>query len=578
MASIRILSDETINKIAAGEVIERPANVVKELIENALDAGGRRIDIQIRGAGRKFIRIKDDGAGMSREDIALAVTRHATSKITQFDDLSSLGTLGFRGEALPSIAAVSHLQIFSQQPGSESGWSMLFVGGKIMNSRAWAGAAGTIIELSDLFFNTPARAKFLKSDSCERTHILRTIEELALAYPATSFSVTSEGKTALNAPAATTIRERVSDVLGSSFASRLTAVKAAHPQVRLEGFVTKTENSQPSRNEQFLFINKRPIRLGKLLTHALYDAYRENLPSSRHPGVVLFMELNPAEVDVNIHPTKREVRFSREQEIHQFVYRAIRTAITQPLALSLSAPYELPPATPAIAPVSVDEPRRQYASPEQFPAAAPQPRLPTQGELNAISGDEHYIKVLGQSFASFIVAQKGNDFIIVDQHAAAERIRYENYVAQWQKKEIAVQGLLIPVTLEFPPAKTALLAAGIPLFSGAGWEITEFGKNTFRISALPAVLGTDTETENLISAGLDALAAESALPPAQKIELIIRSACKASIKARDNLSIPEMEQLLKTLFTCQSPYTCPHGRPTILKLSREELKKHFGRR
>ena len=575
MASIRILSDETINKIAAGEVIERPANAVKELIENALDAGGRRIDIQIRGAGRKFIRIKDDGSGMSREDIALAVTRHATSKITQFDDLSSLGTLGFRGEALPSIAAVSHLQIFSQQPGAESGWSILFVGGKIMNSRAWAGAAGTIIELTDLFFNTPARAKFLKSDSCERTHILRTIEELALAYPATSFTVTSEGKTALNAPAAATIRERISDVLGTSLARQLTPVNAAHPQVRLEGFVTKTENSRPARNEQFLFINKRPVHLGKLLTHALYDAYRENLPSGRHPGVVLFMELNPAEIDVNIHPTKREVRFSKEQEIHQFVYRAIRTAITQPVAISLSAPYELAPAPP---PAAMNETRKAYAAQNNFTAAPPQPHLSTQQEFNAISGDEHYVKVLGQSFASFIVAQKGDDFIIVDQHAAAERIRYENYVAQWQKKQIAVQGLLIPTTLELPSSKTALLAASITLFSEAGWDITEFGSNTFRISALPAALGTDTETENLISASLEALAAESALPPAQKIELIIRSACKASIKARDSLSIPEMEQLLKTLFTCHSPYTCPHGRPTILKLSREELKKHFGRR
>ncbi|OGS18471.1 MAG: hypothetical protein A2219_08855 [Elusimicrobia bacterium RIFOXYA2_FULL_50_26] len=575
MASIRILSDETINKIAAGEVIERPANAVKELIENALDAGGRRIDIQIRGAGRKFIRIKDDGSGMSREDIALAVTRHATSKITQFDDLSSLGTLGFRGEALPSIAAVSHLQIFSQQSGAESGWSILFVGGKIMNSRAWAGAAGTIIELTDLFFNTPARAKFLKSDSCERTHILRTIEELALAYPATSFTVTSEGKTALNAPAAATIRERISDVLGTSLARQLTPVNAAHPQVRLEGFVTKTENSRPARNEQFLFINKRPVHLGKLLTHALYDAYRENLPSGRHPGVVLFMELNPAEIDVNIHPTKREVRFSKEQEIHQFVYRAIRTAITQPVAISLSAPYELAPAPP---PAAMNETRKAYAAQNNFTAAPPQPHLSTQQEFNAISGDEHYVKVLGQSFASFIVAQKGDDFIIVDQHAAAERIRYENYVAQWQKKQIAVQGLLIPTTLELPSSKTALLAASITLFSEAGWDITEFGSNTFRISALPAALGTDTETENLISASLDALAAESALPPAQKIELIIRSACKASIKARDSLSIPEMEQLLKTLFTCHSPYTCPHGRPTILKLSREELKKHFGRR
>ena len=575
MASIRILSDETINKIAAGEVIERPANAVKELIENALDAGGRRIDIQIRGAGRKFIRIKDDGSGMSREDIALAVTRHATSKITQFDDLSSLGTLGFRGEALPSIAAVSHLQIFSQQSGAESGWSILFVGGKIMNSRAWAGAAGTIIELTDLFFNTPARAKCLKSDSCERTHILRTIEELALAYPATSFTVTSEGKTALNAPAAATIRERISDVLGTSLARQLTPVNAAHPQVRLEGFVTKTENSRPARNEQFLFINKRPVHLGKLLTHALYDAYRENLPSGRHPGVVLFMELNPAEIDVNIHPTKREVRFSKEQEIHQFVYRAIRTAITQPVAISLSAPYELAPAPP---PAAMNETRKAYAAQNNFTAAPPQPHLSTQQEFNAISGDEHYVKVLGQSFASFIVAQKGDDFIIVDQHAAAERIRYENYVAQWQKKQIAVQGLLIPTTLELPSSKTALLAASITLFSEAGWDITEFGSNTFRISALPAALGTDTETENLISASLDALAAESALPPAQKIELIIRSACKASIKARDSLSIPEMEQLLKTLFTCHSPYTCPHGRPTILKLSLEELKKHFGRR
>lgn len=568
---IAILSDETINKIAAGEVVERPANAVKELLENSLDAQASAITIEFDGAGRKTIRVSDNGIGMSRQDIALAVTRHATSKIKEFDDLSNLSTMGFRGEALPSIASVSHLSIKSHPRGAPDGWEIELSAGKIIESRAWAGAGGTIIEARQLFFNTPARAKFLKSDTTERLHIIRIIEEIAIARHDIGFNVISEGKSVLKAPSAKNILERLADVLGASFTKTLVPFNANHPNVTISGYVTKKENSIPSRNSQYLFVNKRPVTPGKIITHALYEAYRETMPSGRHPGAVIFIDINPAEIDCNIHPAKREVRFSQEREIHDILYRAVKTAILQPAAILLSQPYELE-SKPV--PAEINEPSKSYFNTND---TKPLPTRPEQPSFILQHISDSFVKPLGQIFSTYIAAQKQNDFIIIDQHAAAERIRYEKYMSEWNKKQVTRQGLLIAVSLEVPPGKALIIKNNIKFLQETGWDIEEFGMNAFRITAIPSALGNDREAQNVFYAVIDALLEETQARDAEKIEKIIRSACKASIKAKEYMPQAEMEELLKQLFKCQMPYTCPHGRPTILKLSKEDLEKHFKR-
>lgn len=581
--TIHLLSEETINKIAAGEVVERPANAAKELIENSLDAKSTRIEIELREAGRRLIRVQDDGIGMTREDMALAVTRHATSKIAKFDDIDSLGTLGFRGEALPSIAAVSHCGIQSQPRGASSGWEIKLTAGRIKESRTWAGSGGTIIEVRDLFFNTPARAKFLKSDTTERHRILHTIEELAMAHFDVAFRVLSEGKTVLNVSRAKTQIERITDVMGSEFAATLIPVEVDHPQVRIHAFITPTERSLGAKNSQYLFINRRPINFNRLLSHSLYEAYREHLPAGRHPGALVFIEIDPASVDVNVHPTKREVRFAREQELHDLVYRAVKDALrSTPVAPVFPETQGKKDggftSTPRYTPV----PSRDYAVKER------DDRVPFHPEGRRTPAIEDYATLFSpekerpdnfqQVFGLYLVVPKEDRLLVIDQHAAAERVRYEKYLADWEKKSIAVQGLLLPITFELPASQSGLLKEYLPLIKEAGWELSEFGANTFRVTALPAVLGSNAPARAILGEILEALAHENRIPAADKVERIIRAACRASIKAGDPITPAETRRLVEDLFRCKSPYTCPHGRPTVLTLTQDDLQKYFGRK
>ncbi|MHB9154511.1 MAG: DNA mismatch repair endonuclease MutL [Endomicrobiales bacterium] len=583
--TIRILSEETINKIAAGEVVERPANAVKELLENSLDAGSTRIELEVTGAGRTLLRVRDNGTGMTREEMALAVTRHATSKITDFSDVTCLHTLGFRGEALPSIAAVSRMRIQSQTPSGE-GWEIKLSGGKIKESRAWAGAGGTTIQIGELFFNTPARAKFLKSDTTERHWILRAAEELALAWPSVAFKIVSEGKTVLNAPPSPALFERIVDVLGGELAKTLLPVEVQHPRLKVRACITRTEHSLSTRNCQYLFINQRPVSLGRLLTHSLYEAYRENLPAGRHPGAVIFLEIDPGEVDVNIHPAKREVRFANEREIHDLLLRALKETLAKtpfsPLSLSNGSPGDAPlPGAGAEAGYRVREGRSSFVPASMPPLevfAPPGSRAPDQRGFPGAWENGTPLQPLAQVFGLYLVAQSADELLIIDQHAAAERVRYEKYLGQWQKKKVAVQPLLIPLTLELAASSAGLLAGNLALLREAGWELEEFGANTVRVTALPAVLGGHLETKNALAAVISALAEEAKLPAAERVETIIRAACRASIKAGDQVTGAEAAALLHDLFQCAAPFTCPHGRPTVFKLPRTELERYFGRK
>lgn len=580
---VRVLSEETINKIAAGEVVERPANAVKELVENALDAHATMIEVEVAGAGRGLIRVRDNGTGMPREDLELAVIRHATSKIAQFNDLTTLTTMGFRGEALPSIAAVSRLHIQSQPRGAHSGWELSLEGGKVKESRAWAGASGTIVEVRDLFYNTPARAKFLKADTTERHRIMSMLEEAALARPHIAFRVIAEGKMQFDAPVASEVTERIIDVLGKQFSSTLLNVAVDLPQVKLRAFCTRAQDSRSSRDHQYLFVNDRPVNLPKSMIRALYDAYSGQLAVGRHPGALIYLVIDPAEIDVNIHPAKREVRFSREQELYQLVQRAIRqTVAAVPFTYAASESGGPKPAAGgstvgAVPPMPKSFPQSNLFEAVHSSGVYSRPADPAGIQTEAFFDRSTAPRMIGTLFDLYVLAQDTDTLLIIDQHAAAERVRYERYRAQAENRQIAVQPLLLPETVELLPSSYAIIADHLPLLRAAGWDISEFGPQTLRIAAVPAVLGVCLDARSALASITAALADEISLPPAEKTERIIRAACRASIKAGDPISVPEAERLLKDLFKCEEPFTCPHGRPTLMRVPLQELDKHFRR-
>lgn len=561
---IRILAENTINKIAAGEVVERPANAAKELIENSLDSGATAITVDIAGAGRSLLRVTDNGCGMSREDLTLSVQRHATSKISDFDDLGTLGTFGFRGEALSSIAAVSKFTIRSRRSNTAEGWQISVSGGTLKESRSCAMAPGTTVEVKDLFYNTPARAKFLKSDTTEKHRLLRMVEELAVAWPKVAFTVNVENKTVLQAVKAASIKERLRDILGEGSIENLVTVNAIHPQAAITGFVTAIEQSLTSKDSQYLFVNKRPINLGKSFTHAIYQAYHQQLPIGRHPGVVLFIDTDPAQVDVNIHPTKREVRFASEREIYSLLSAAIGQALTR--APSMPAAYTVPVKTAQ----RPSAPAQEYTAPYQTNKAHIETLFSEDTTLNDTL-------VLGQAFNLYVIAQRGDELLLIDQHAAHERINYEAFRKDFDDKAVKVQPLLLPVNIELPASQSALIFENRSLLASLGCEIEPFGKHTVRITALPAILGNETQTRDLLGRVIEALTAETKVTHEDKIEKVIRAACRASIKQRDRMTLEEMTRLIKDLFKCAKPYTCPHGRPTMRTLHKEELNRYFGR-
>jgi len=580
---IRILPEETINKIAAGEVVERPANAVKELIENSLDAKSTSIEIEIKETGRKLLRVRDNGTGIAKAEMRLAVTRHATSKIKDFNDLEQLNSMGFRGEALPSIAAVSKMLIQSRQAGAESGWEISLDGGIIKNEGVWTGAPGTIIEVSDLFFNTPVRAKFQKSETTERNRALQIIEELALVNNNVSFKVKTDKRTALEAPATNDPLVRITDILGSYFSTALIPVNLNHPFLKIKAYITKRENSQPTKKYQFLFVNRRPINFTRPILHSLYEAYKENIPVGRHPGAVIFLEASPSEIDVNIHPTKREVRFSKEPQIHDLLFKCFKEALINSPVSGLNISYHRPEPDGGKN-YDVRESSARFSYNENIAKsgilARPESINPTQAELIATTENDASASriIIGQMCNLYIIAQDKDGLVIIDQHAAAERVRYEKYVTEWMSQHIAIQPLLFPENIELLPSLWTVAIANLDIIKEAGWEIEEFGRKTIRVSAVPAVLGSNINSKNVLQEILESIQNETNMPKPEKIEKIIRTACRSSIKAGDTISTTEASRLIEELMLCKAPNTCPHGRPTMLKLPITELSSHFGRK
>ncbi|HSF31069.1 MAG TPA: DNA mismatch repair endonuclease MutL [Candidatus Tectomicrobia bacterium] len=595
---IRILSEDLANRIAAGEVIERPASVVKELAENALDAEARAITVTVQAAGRRLIRVSDDGYGMSRDDALLAFERHATSKIRAVEDLGCITTLGFRGEALPSIASVSRLTLTTCAQLGETGTWLELDGGVIRQVREWTGPVGTSIEVRQLFFNTPARLKFLKSRHTELGHMVNVVSQLALAHPGIRFRFTHEQQELLELPPAVTTLDRLATIWGAEIGRQLIPIEDHEGSVLLSGFVSPATWSRASRDAQYLFVNGRAVR-DRLLLHALSEAYRHILPEKRHPMVFVFLALPPQDVDVNVHPHKTEVRFAQPDLVHAVVREAVqrglsRTTVNIP---SVSGMDDSRPSSLGAPSLPLARPDWAMAHTESLPRlipgiVSPQP-LPSTGFLppqTALTRPEHYplqasalvpthqLRPLGQVHHSFIVADGPDGLYLFDQHALQERILYEVLKAGFDAEAVPRQHLLFPTPIELTPAAMVWFEEFRALLERIGFEAEPFGGATVVLRTVPAVLAEYPYLE-IYRDTFAALAATGRASPYDEIvEAMLASlACHDAIKINRPLDLSEMRRLLDDFARVGAPATCPHGRPLALTIPVSELRRRFHR-
>ncbi len=579
MPKIQKLPESLIRLIAAGEVIERPASVLKELVENSLDAGATQLSIDIWGAGRTRLRVSDNGEGMTPEDAELALDRHATSKLHAFEDLEKLATFGFRGEALPSIAAVSRLELTTRIAGAPQAWRMKLEGGKLLSSQAVGAPVGTTIDVQDLFFNTPARSKFMKKDSTERSHLLRTLQEIALAHPNAGFQVSAEGKNiftlapAHDLPAGQAgLRERISDIWGSSVTEGLVPLEILQGPIRIHGLVNRLPSHQPTKNYQHLFVNGRPVQQ-RMLTHAIYEAYHEWLPVGRHPAYVLFIQISPILIDVNVHPTKREVRFSNERATYDLLFTHIRRVLEERqdvpvMAGRLGSGLALRHFEKS----TVGDVVMQDLTPD----VSQQQELVSDAPLRTLS--KAPLRILGNFQRLYILAEQENQLLIIDQHAAAERVLYEKLLQQAKLNQPATQPLLTPYIWELPADQAEQVSEALPSLKALGFGLEPFGGNSFALKEWPAVFPQLRQAKQFLDVFIEALEEESHDSEEHAHhEKVASAACRAAIKANDYVAPEEMFHLLQELAACQRPMTCPHGRPTHIRLPLSELNRRFNR-
>lgn len=558
MSRIIRLPDHLVNQIAAGEVVERPASVLKELLENAVDAGAGRITTDLQDAGRRLIRVADDGVGMTPQEMELALERHATSKIASEADLRDIRSLGFRGEALPAICAVSRFSLVSRARGVAQGAMLGGEGGLVRQRLAVECVEGTTVEVADLFFNTPARLKFLKSPQAELAAGLRGATQLALAQPALHLRVTHNERPVLTAPKASSLRDRVGALLGYDLAGRLLAVRREERAVALEGLLSPPALARGNRDEIVVIVNGRPVR-DTLILQTLLEAYRPLLARDRFPIAILTLRLPPGEVDVNVHPSKAWVRFRQPRVVQELVFVAVQEALRS--AEVVSSPRPVTPVEPGAEP-SQDPPADQ---PSLF-------REERAGYAQLLFGG-----VVGQLQDTFIVAASEEEVFFVDQHVAHERVLFERLKADLALGPLPSQELLFPLTLEMPPSSHALLALWQPALTGLGFDLQGFGGATLLLRAVPALLKGE-EPRHLLEALVDEVGSprrESSPPLVDRALAFV--ACRAAVKAGAPLGREEMTRLLADLSLTETPFFCPHGRPIVSRLSLREIRRELKR-
>ena len=591
MGKIARLSDELANQIAAGEVVERPASVVKELVENALDAGARRLIIHVELGGKKQVRVEDDGEGMSPEDAQLAIERHATSKIRRADDLAAIMTLGFRGEALPSIASVSHFVLRTRARGQQSGTEIRVNGGAVASVVEIGAAEGTVIEVNDLFYNLPARRKFLKSDGGESAQVSRIVTQLAVAHPEVGFTLTSGGRTLLQCPPAGSLRDRLYQIQGER--DDLVEVRKDAGGLRLTGYVAALADQGPTRGPQNVFINRRIIR-DKTIAHAIIDAYSVASIKERSPEVHLFIEMPPDLVDVNVHPTKAEVRFRDQSLVHEVVRRALMDALGQGSAPQLQLRAESPTSSPVAFSIpgilaggiypnrwrDTGAPRetRGFAGPRE-PGEPVEPGEPREmGEPRVSASDIRPMIALGQFRDTFIIAVDDEGIAVIDQHVAHERVLFERVMERLTAGPLESQRLLVPLVLEMPPSAHQALVGRAAELETLGFEIESFGTSTVKVTAVPSLLKIEDSARALAALAEDLEDLDRGATVQNALQRIAATtACHAAVKANYPLTYEKMTHILEELRATAYSTICPHGRPVMLRLTRREIEKNFER-
>lgn len=582
MAKIRVLDPHLVNKIAAGEVIERPASVVKELVENSLDAEATQIDVSIEQGGLSKITVSDNGDGMSPEDLELAIRRHTTSKIATEQDLQKIGTLGFRGEALASIVEVSRTVITTRARGSEEAVRLEVAGGKVASVEPSGRPPGTTVEVRDLFYNTPARRKYLRGERTEGLHIARAMKRFALARPLVHFRLTSAGRTVLDAPPQEDLRERVATLYGPEFARRLIEVRSGGNLVQVHGLVSLPEEARADRQDQFTFVNGRYVR-DQGINYALSRSYEGLVKSGRFPPAFIFIEISPELVDINVHPRKEEVRFADSRLVQGEVRRALEAGLLSRQVVPRLSEARAQPEAARRGRLKLHRPlagqrfgldlRRELA---ELATHRPEPLI-QPGEATPSW------KVLGQLHNTYILVQTEEGLELIDQHVAHEQVLYEKFMAQLRSGKIPRQRLLIPFTIELSPDEADLLAPWIDRLSerlGIGLEA--FGGGSFILREWPQLLAARLTKESgrevlrkilrLLEAGDEPEFAELVEGVASEL------ACAAAIVKNTPLALAEMEDLVRNLQRLENPYRCPHGRPIIVKYTLEDLERSFGRR
>jgi DNA mismatch repair protein MutL len=575
MAKVRILPERVANQIAAGEVIERPAAVVKELAENALDAGARRIVVEFAHAGRSLIRVEDDGQGMSAEDARMALERHATSKIADTADLDRLSTFGFRGEALPSIASVSRFTLQTREAGQDSGTEIVVNAGRMVHERACGRPAGTRIEVEHLFEAVPARRKFLKSDRTEAGHIISCVRLYALACPTTAFALYEDGREIFRSPECSSLMDRVAEIFGRQTAEGLIPIDCEEPGLRLSGLIGRPGVGRATRHDMVSFVNSRPVD-SRTLNGALMESYRESLPQGRFPVAFVFLECRPSEIDVNVHPAKREVRFRSEAVVRGFVIRAVLSRLREWTRQSAppaqaAAQIGMPAPLPAPFQAWVGEPDQRRGFPEPSWDAAP-----ARAASEVPREVAHDWRFVGSALGGCAIFESPQGLVLLDRRAAHERIWYERLKAQFGAGEVPVQRLLLPVSVELSPVASAVLVDHLEFIRSHGLEIAEFGRNFFRVEAVPAWMEPG-DAEAFIRDVVGALREGRISSPGSELarDEFARLAAAKAVRLPPASGEDEALALLRELFGTSSPVTSPAGRPTFVELNHGELARRF---
>src|SRR5471030_137802 len=582
MSRIHRLPADLANQIAAGEVIERPASVVKELVENAIDAGARRLTIHIEMGGKQQVRVEDDGEGMEPEDARLAIERHATSKIRRSDDLAAILTLGFRGEALPSIASVSHFVLRTRAKGQQSGTEIRVNGGTVASIVEVGAPQGTVVEVNDVFYNLPARRKFLKSDGAESAQVSRVVTQLALAYPEVGFTLTSAARTVLQCPPAVSHRDRLYQVYGER--ADLMEVHKEAGGITLTGFIAALAEQGPTRGPQNVFINRRIVK-DKTIAHAIIDSYSQASIKERSPEVHLFIEMPPDALDVNVHPTKAEVRFRDQSLVHEVVRRALRDALGNSAAPQLQLRPEHMSQTPFNATLPnvlsggaypnrwIPNDQKKPESSQTFSAPSAISAVPSSSSL-----DIKPMIPLGQFRDTFIIAVDDEGVAIIDQHVAHERVLFERVMERLTSGRLESQQLLLPMVMDLTPSAQQALVSRAAELDRLGFEIEPFGSATIKVNAVPALLRIEDSSNALLALAEDLEGLDRGAQVQDALQRIAATtACHAAVKANYPLTYEKMAHILDELRATSYSTICPHGRPVMLRLTRREIEKNFDR-